>query len=42
VVHVEPGMVEDQVLAPQLWDTALEGMVPGSRCECRLDKEVKA
>jgi len=41
-VHVEPGMVEDQVLVPQLWGTALEGMVPGSRCECRLDKEVKA
>jgi len=41
-VHVKPGMVEDQVLAPQLWDTALEGMVPGSFCECRLDKEVKA
>ena len=41
-VHVEPGMVEDQILAPQLWDTALEGMVPGSRCECRLDKELKA
>ena len=41
-VHVEPGMVEDQVLVPQLWGTALEGMLPGSRCECRLDKEVKA
>ena len=41
-VHVEPGMVEDQVLVPQLWGTALEGMAPGSRCECRLDKEVKA
>jgi NADH-quinone oxidoreductase subunit G len=41
-VHVEPGMVEDQVLVPQLWGTALEGMVPGSSCECRLDKEVKA
>ena len=41
-VHVNPCMVEDQVLAPQLWGTALEGMVPGSSCECRLDKEVKA
>ena len=41
-VHVNPGMVEDQVLVPQLWDTALEGMVPGSSCECRLDREVKA
>ncbi len=41
-VHVNPGMVEDQVLAPQLWNTALEGMVPGSSCECRLDREVKA
>ena len=41
-VYINPGMVEDQVLAPQLWGTALEGMVPGSSCECRLDKEVKA
>ena len=41
-VQVNHYMVEDQVLAPQLWGTALEGMVPGSRCECRLDKEVKA
>ncbi len=42
VVQVKPGMVEDQVLAPQLWNTALEGMVPGSSCECRLDREAKA
>jgi len=41
-VHVNPCMVEDLVLAPQIWGTALAGMVPGSRCECRLDKEVKA
>ena len=41
-VQVNPGVVEDQVLAPQLWNTALEGMVPGSSCECRLDREVKA
>jgi len=41
-VHLNPCMVESQVLAPQLWGTALEGMVPGSSCECRLDKEVKA
>ena len=37
---VDPRMVEDQVLAPQLWGTALEGLAPGSRCECRLDLEV--
>ncbi len=31
-----------QVLVPQLWGTALEGMVAGSIYECRLDKEVRA
>jgi NADH-quinone oxidoreductase subunit G len=41
-VRVDPRMVDDQVLAPQLWGTALEGMVPGSSCECRLDAEVRA
>jgi len=40
-VRVDPDMVQEQILVPQLWDTALEGMVPGSRCECRLVKEVK-
>ncbi len=41
-VCTDPKMVENLVMAPQLWDTALEGMAPGSSCECRLDKEVKA
>jgi len=39
VVRVVSHMVPDLVLVPQLWDTALEGMAPGSRCECRLEKE---
>ncbi len=35
-------MVKGLVLAPQLWDTALEGMVPGSMLDCQLEKEDKA
>ena len=42
VIQLNQKILEDQILAPQLWGTALEGMVPGSSCECRLDKEVKA
>ncbi len=41
-VRVNEKIDRQQVLVPQLWDTALEGMVPGSMCECRLDKEGKA
>ena len=35
-------MVDGLVLAPQLWDTALEGLAPGSLHDCRLEKEARA
>jgi NADH-quinone oxidoreductase subunit G len=41
VVRVDARMVKGLILVPQLWDTALEGMVPGSILDCRLDKEVQ-
>jgi NADH-quinone oxidoreductase subunit G len=41
-VHTDELVIKDRVLVPQLWGTALEGMIPGSGCECRLDKEVGA
>ncbi len=41
-VCVETQMLKGLVLASQLWDTALEGMVPGSLLDCRLEKEIKA
>ncbi|MGW8312669.1 MAG: NADH-quinone oxidoreductase subunit NuoG [Desulfuromonadales bacterium] len=41
MVHVERRVVKGLVLVPQLWDTALEGMVPGSMHSCRLEKEVQ-
>lgn len=41
-VRIHPNMVKDQVLAPQLWGTVLEGLAPGQTIECRLDKEIKA
>lgn len=41
VIHVDANMVKGLVLAPQLWDTALEAMVPGGRLDCRLEKEVQ-
>jgi NADH-quinone oxidoreductase subunit G len=40
-VHVDRRAVSGLVLVPQLWDTALEGMVPGSMHSCRLEKEAK-
>ena len=40
-VRTSTQMTHDLILAPQLWDTALEGMVPGSMLDCRLEKEVK-
>ena len=42
VIRIEEQMVDGLVLAPQLWDTALEGMVPGSMLDCQLEKEAKA
>ena len=42
VIRIEEQMVKGLVLAPQLWDTALEGMVPGSMLDCQLAKEEKA
>ncbi len=41
-VRVNEQADKHQVLVSQLLGTALEGMVPGSLCECRLDKEVGA
>ena len=34
-------MLKGMVLVPQLWDTALEGMVPGGMLDCRLEKEAQ-
>ena len=42
IIRVEEQMMSGLVLAPQLWETALEGMVPGSRLDCQLEKEAKA
>ncbi len=42
VIRIEERMVKGLVMAPQLWDTALEGMVPGSMLDCQLEKEEKA
>jgi NADH-quinone oxidoreductase subunit G len=42
VIRIAEQMVNGLVMAPQLWDTALEGMVPGSMFDCRLEKEEKA
>jgi NADH-quinone oxidoreductase subunit G len=42
VIRIDEKMVDGLVLAPQLWDTALEGMIPGNILECRLEKEAKA
>lgn len=42
VIRIEAQMVSGLVLVPQLWDTALEGMVPGSLLDCQLEKEDKA
>ncbi len=42
VIRIEEQMINGLVIAPQLWDTALEGMVPGSIFDCRLEKEDKA
>jgi NADH-quinone oxidoreductase subunit G len=41
-VRLSAQMVNGLVLAPQLWDTALEGLAPGSMHDCRLEKETKA
>ena len=42
VIRVEAQMVNGLVLAPQLWGTALEGMVPGRMLDCQLAREEKA
>ena len=42
VIRVVEQMVNGLVIVPQLWDTALEGMVPGSMLDCQLEKEGKA
>ena len=42
VIRTAEQMVSGLVIAPQLWETALEGMVPGSMFDCRLEKEGKA
>ncbi len=41
-IQVDEKVVSGLVLAPQLWGTALEGMVPGSMLDCQLEKEGKA
>jgi NADH-quinone oxidoreductase subunit G len=41
-IRLSAQMLNGVVLAPQLWETALEGMLPGSRFDCRLEKETKA
>ncbi len=41
VVRTEAKMLKGLLLAPQLWDTALEAMLPGGRFDCRLEKEVQ-
>ena len=42
VIRIVEQMLDGLVLAPQLWDTALEVMLPGSVIECRLEREAKA
>ena len=42
LIRTDEKMVRGLVLCPQLWGTALEGMVPGSTLDCRLEKEAKA
>ncbi|MGK2953316.1 MAG: molybdopterin-dependent oxidoreductase, partial [Thiobacillus sp.] len=42
VIRVSAQMLNGLVLAPQLWDTALEAILPGNRLDCRLEKETKA
>jgi NADH-quinone oxidoreductase subunit G len=42
VIRTNTKMLKGLVLAPQLWDTALEGMTPGAMLDCRLEKEAKA
>ena len=41
VIRVAEQTLNGLVLAPQLWDTALEGMLPGSLLDCRLEKEAQ-
>ncbi len=41
VVKIDEMMVSGQVMAPQLMNTALEGMLPGSVLDCRLEREVQ-
>lgn len=41
-VSIDEKVKKDLVLAPQLWGTALEGMVPGRMLDCRLEKEAQA
>jgi anaerobic selenocysteine-containing dehydrogenase len=41
VIRLSAQMVNGLVLAPQLWDSALEGLAPGSLHDCRLEKETK-
>ncbi len=40
VVHLDARMADNLILVPHLWDSALEGMVPGGRrIDGRLEKE---
>ena len=41
VIRTNEKMLKGLVLVPQLWDTALEGMVPGGVLDCRLEKEAQ-
>ena len=41
IIRTDEKMQKRLVMVPQLWDTALEGMVPGGVLDCRLEKEAQ-
>jgi anaerobic selenocysteine-containing dehydrogenase len=41
IIRTDEKMLKRLVMVPQLWDTALEGMVPGGMLDCRLEKEAQ-
>jgi hypothetical protein len=41
IIRTDEKMLKRVVMVPQLWDTALEGMVPGGMLDCRLEKEAQ-
>ena len=41
IIRTDEKMLKGLVMVPQLWDTALEGMVPGGMLDCRLEKEAQ-